>query len=203
MLTAGSARDNVAGAKVGDCRRRASARRHGVVTSLRECAVIHDRIVDSFKSIDELPERDAIKSVLRGRLIAELFGDGDGVAATLEPDFELVMHSGATTTRLRADVVTAGVRAQHAAGTLLWTEFDDLVLGHRIVGGTGTLCNLALADRRLTTTPVGVFLRFTDERMSSEVAYLGGDSTSTVIAADDVPSIEDLHAQLQPRGNAS
>lgn len=163
--------------------------------------MIHDRIIDSFKSIDELPEGGAIKSVLRGRLIAELFGDGDGVATTLEPDFELVMHSGGTTTRLRADVVTAGVRAQHAAGTLMWTEFDDLVLGHRIVGGTGTLCNLALGDRRLTTTPIGVFLRFAEERMSSEVAYLG-DSTSTVIAADDVPSIEDLRAQLQPRGRA-
>ena len=167
----------------------------------RECAVIHDRIINSFKRIDEMPEGGAIRSVLRTRLVAELFGDGDGVAATLEPGFELAMHSGGSTARMRADGVIAGVRVQKAAGTLLWTEFDDLVVDRCLVAGSGTLCNLQLTDRRLTTTPVAVFLRFEDVRMVSEVAYLGGDSASTLIAADDVPSVEVLRARLQTTGN--
>jgi hypothetical protein len=167
-----------------------------------EWAVMEDRIIQAFKHIDALRVDEPLLDVLHRRLIAELFGDGDSVAAILEPDFKLVVHSAGNTSTLPADTVAAGVQAQRSAGTLLWTEFDELVVDGQLVAGSGTFCTLKIAGHSLTTMPVAIFLRFTASRMASELAYMGGHSAATAVAPDDMPSIERLRAQLKPESNA-
>lgn len=163
---------------------------------------MEDRIIQAFKHIDALRVDEPLLDILYRRLIAELFGDGDSVTAMLEPDFRLVVHSAGNTTTLPADTVTAGVRAQQSAGTLIWTEFDELVVDGQLVAGCGTFCSLKIGGQSLTTMPVAIFLRFTASRMASELAYMGGHSAATAVAPDDMPSIEGLRAQLDPGRNA-
>lgn len=64
--------------------------------------------------------------MLRVRLLGELFGDADMGAATLAPDFELVMNTGTSTATLAGSAVVQGLGVQSASGVLMWTEFDDL-----------------------------------------------------------------------------
>lgn len=167
---------------------------------MRHGALIEDRIVEAFDRVSERRHGGPLVEVLRQRLLAELFGDGAGVAATLAPGFELLMHAGGASTTLAADVVAGSVSTQGAAGVLLWTAFDELVVGPAVIAGSGTMCTVRIDNKTLTTTPVAVFLRFDDLLTSSEVAFLGGVSTTTSITADQVPSVERLRSRLAPGG---
>lgn len=163
---------------------------------------MENRIVEAFDSLDERRRDGPLIEVLRQRLLAELFGDGAGVAATLAPGFGLVMHAGDASMPLAADAVIGSVDAQAAAEVLLWTEFDDLVVDATVVAGTGTLCRVHLAGATLTTTPLAFFLRFDGQLMASEVAFIGGHSETTGIDSDDLPSVERLRSRLGSNGDA-
>jgi hypothetical protein len=158
-----------------------------------DCSV-ENRVLHAFRDIDG-GHGGPLIAVLRVRLLGELFGDADAVAATLEPDFELVIHTGATTATLPGSAVVQGVESQAASGVLMWTEFDDLVTDNDVVAGSGLLCNLLLGECALTTMPVAAFLRFTGDRMNSEVAFMGQAKTE-VIEQDALPSPEALRRKL-------
>jgi hypothetical protein len=162
---------------------------------------MENRIVEAFDRLDERRHDGPLIEVLRQRLLAELFGDGAGVAATLAPGFGLVMHAGDASMTLAADAVIGSVDAQAAAEVLLWTEFDDLVVDATVVAGSGTLCRAHLAGATLTTTPLAFFLRFNGQLMASEVAFIGGHSETTAIDTSDLPSVERLRSRLGSSGD--
>jgi hypothetical protein len=163
---------------------------------------MENRIVEAFDRIGERRHDGPLIEVLRQRLLAELFGDGAGVAATLASGFALVMHAGDASLTLAADAVIGSVDAQAAAEVLLWTEFDDLVVDATVVAGSGTLCRMHLAGATLTTTPLAFFLRFDGKLMASEVAFIGGHSETTAIDSDDLPSVERLRSRLASSADA-
>jgi hypothetical protein len=163
---------------------------------------MENRIAEAFDRLGERQDDVPLIEVLRQRLLAELFGDGAGVAATLAPGFVLVMHSGDASMTLDADAVIGSVDAQAAAEVLLWTEFDDLVVDATVVAGTGTLCRVHLAGATLTTTRLAFFLRFDRQLMASEVAFIGGHSETTGIDSDDLPSVGRLRSRLGSSGDA-
>lgn len=163
---------------------------------------MENRIVEAFGRIGERRRDGPLVEVLRQRLLAELFGDGPGVAATLAPGFELSMHAGGACVTLAADAVIGSVDAQAAGKVLLWTEFDDFVVDATVIAGSGTLCRLHLADETLTTMPLAAFLRFNGQLIASEVAFMGGNSETTRIASDDVPSVERLRSRLASTGDS-
>jgi hypothetical protein len=74
---------------------------------------LESRIVGSFDRFRELPASPSLKS-LRKRLVGELFGDTDAVAATFAPAFEVVIHSGESTVTLPGSVIAEGVRGEAA-----------------------------------------------------------------------------------------
>jgi hypothetical protein len=161
-------------------------------------ASVESRILDAFCQIDGQTGSPAL-AVLRARLVAELFGDVDAVAATLDPGFELVMHSRGTTLTLPGSAVLKGVETQKASGVLMWSEFDDLVADQSLIAASGRLCSLAVRERALSTMPLGLFLRFTRAHMTSEVAFIG-EAQTAVIAEEVMPSVERLRAHLHPDG---
>jgi hypothetical protein len=132
---------------------------------------------------------------LRRRLLGELFGDADAVTTTLDPAFAVVMHVGDTSITLPGSAIADGVRAQAAAGVLMWTEFDDLVVDGDSIAASGAMVNLDLTEQSLRTTPVGLFLRFSGGLMISEVAFMGASSVADV-SAERMPSVETLRTQL-------
>jgi hypothetical protein len=139
--------------------------------------------------------------VLRERLLGELFGDADAVAATLDPDFELVMHTGGTTMTLPGTAVVRGVGIQAASGVLMWTEFDDLIDDKDVVAGHGRLCTLLASEHGLTTAPIAIFIRFSGDRMTAEVAFMGA-ATTEIVDPDALPSPEALRKQLDSEKDA-
>lgn len=155
---------------------------------------VESRILRAFDDVDG-EHGGPLVAVLRVRLLGELFGDADMVAATLAPDFELVMNTGTSTATLAGSAVVQGLGIQSASGVLMWTEFDDLVTDNDVVAGRGLLCNLLMGERALTTMPVAVFLRFTGDRMTSEVAFMGRAKTEAIEQAA-LPSLEVLRKQL-------
>jgi hypothetical protein len=163
---------------------------------------IERRIMQAFNRIDDLLPAGVTSAALRERLLGELFGDADRVTATLDPNFELVMHSDVGTTTTGAATVVAGVERQTAAGVLLWSEFDDLLCDGTAVAGNGMLCSLQLRERAVTTFPVAVFLRFSGDRMISEVVFIGTAVTSAVPSTDAGPSMEQLRAKLDRNPHA-
>jgi hypothetical protein len=94
------------------------------------------------------------------RLVGELLGETEYVAATLDPAFEVVMHSGGTTVTLPGNVIAEGV-----------------------------------AEQTLTSTPVGLFLRFSGDRMTSEVAFMGTPETAD-LSTQEMRSVDALRAAL-------
>ena len=155
---------------------------------------LETRIVRSFDRYGQQSTPPLLK-VLRRRLFGELFGDADTVTATLDPAFEVVMHVGDSSVTLPGTAIAEGVRVQAAAGMLMWTEFDDLVVGGDLIAASGSMLNLDMTDASLRTTPVGLFLRFSGDLMVSEVAFMGASSVADVSAAG-MPSVEALRAQL-------
>lgn len=155
---------------------------------------VQTRVLQAFRGI-EGRQGGPLIAVLRERLLGELFGDADAVAATLDPAFELVLHTGGTTATLPGSAVVGGVGIQAASGVLMWTEFDDLIADNDVVAGHGRLCTLLVSEHGLTTAPIAVFLRFTGDRMTSEVAFMG-QATTEVIEQGALPSPETLRSQL-------
>jgi hypothetical protein len=129
------------------------------------------------------------------RLVGELLGETEYVAATLDPAFEVVMHSGGTTVTLPGSVIAEGVAAQAATGALMWTEFDDFVVDGDTIATSGVMLTFRLTDQTLTTTPVGLFLRFSGDRMTSEVAFMGPSVTAD-LSAQEMPSVDALRVAL-------
>jgi hypothetical protein len=129
------------------------------------------------------------------RLVGELLGETEYVAATLDPAFEVVMHSGGTTVTLAGGVIAEGVAAQAAAGALMWTEFDDFVVDGDTIATSGVMLTLLITAQTLTTTPVGLFLRFSGDRMISEVAFMGTSETAD-LSTQEMPSVRALRAAL-------
>ncbi|WP_406813413.1 hypothetical protein [Mycobacterium sp. M23085] len=134
-------------------------------------------------------------AVLRKRLVGELLGDANAVAATLDPAFELVMHTSGTTVTLPGSAVVHSVGMQAASGVLMWTEFDDLVAHDNVIAAHGRLHSLLASDGTVTTTPIAIFLRFSGDRMTSEVAFMGEGTTET-IDRDALPALDALREQL-------
>ena len=116
-------------------------------------------------------------------------------ASTLDPTFEVVMHTGGTTVTLPGSVIAEGVAAQAAAGALMWTEFDDFVVDGDTIATSGVMLTLLLTDQTLTSTPVGLFLRFSLDRMTSEVAFMGPSETAE-LSTQEMPSVDALRAAL-------
>ena len=105
------------------------------------------------------------------------------------------MHSGGTTVTLPGSMIAEGVAAQAAAGALMWTEFDDFVVDGNTIATSGVMLTLLLIDQSLITTPVGLFLRFSGDRMVSEVAFMGTPETADV-STQEMPSVDALRAAL-------
>jgi hypothetical protein len=152
------------------------------------------RIVQSFERLVR-PSASPLVQVLRKRLVGELFGDAEVVAATFDPAFTVVMHSGETPLTLPGDAIAKGVQAQAATGVLMWTELDDLIIERETIAASGEMLNLHLSQRTLTTTPIGLFLRFKSQRMISEVAFMGAP-ISIDVSAEPMPIVDGLRAQL-------
>jgi hypothetical protein len=133
--------------------------------------------------------------VLRKRLVGELFGDAEDVAATFDPTFTVMMHAGETPITLPGGTIAEGVRVQAAAGVLMWTELDDRVIDGESIAVSGLMLNLHLTEHTLSSTPIGLFLRFSGQRMVSEVAFMGGSTTADV-SAEPMPSVDALRAHL-------
>ena len=133
--------------------------------------------------------------VLGKRLVGELLGETEYVAATLHPAFEVVMHSGETTVTLPGSVIAEGVAAQAAAGVLMWTEFDDFLVDGDTIATSGVMLTLQLTVQTLATTPVGLFLRFSGDRMTSEVAFMG-TSENADLSTQAMPSVDALRTAL-------
>jgi hypothetical protein len=129
------------------------------------------------------------------RLVGELLGETTYVAATLDPGFEVVMHSGGTTVALPGSVIAEGVAAQAASGVLMWTEFDDFVVDGDTIATSGVMLILQLTERTLATTPVGLFVRFSGDRLTSEVAFMRTSETADV-STQEMPSVDALRAAL-------
>ncbi len=157
---------------------------------------LESRILKSFDRYRQ-PSANASMKALGQRLVGELLGETEYVAAALDPTFEVVMHSGGTTVTLPGSMIAEGVAAQAAAGALMWTEFDDFVVDGDTIATSGVMLTLLLIDQSLITTPVGLFLRFSADRMTSEVAFMGTPETADV-STQEMPSVDALRAALTP-----
>ena len=156
---------------------------------------LQDRILRSLRRLREHadgPQLDA----LHKRIVGELLGDAEAVATTLDPAFELVMHSGDGTFTLPGNAIVEGVRATGAAGVLMWIELDDLVIDGETMAGQGAMLTLQVAQRTLSTAPLGIFLRFSGERMIAEVVFMGASAEPADVSSLDVPTVDDLGIQL-------
>jgi hypothetical protein len=155
---------------------------------------LQSRILNSFDRYRQ-PSASASTKALGKRLVGELLGETTYVAATLDPTFEVVMHTGGTTVTLPGSVIAEGVAAQAAAGALMWTEFDDFVVDGDTIATSGVMLTLLLTDQTLTSTPVGLFLRFSGDRMTSEAAFMGPSETAE-LSTQGMPSVDALRAAL-------
>lgn len=137
--------------------------------------------------------------VLRDRLLGELIGDADRVAATLTADFELRM--GGSEAAVPGATMVEGIRRQGAAGLAIWVELDDLLVRDDRIAANGTLHTLtrhapdAEHAAELASCPIALFLRFAGDLMSSEVIYLDtANASSTSLEAADVLTPAEMSA---------
>ncbi|CAO5160491.1 DUF222 domain-containing protein [Frankia sp. AiPs1] len=153
-------------------------------------------LVQAFRRIDEQRARDpeAVNLVaFRERLLGELVGDADRVAAALAPGFTLVTHAGGKTQTSSGDQVVSGVRRLGAVpgGALMWLRLDDLVADRTTIAGHGSLVTLAAAPTgglHRTVAPLAFFIvsETTDAGsvMTSESLYLNPGAQETAVLAD-------------------
>ena len=156
---------------------------------------LESRILRSLRRLREHPGSPQLDA-LYTRVVGELLGDAEAVATTLDPAFELVMHSGDGTFALPGNAIVEGVRATGSAGVLMWIEIDDLVIDGETIAGQGAMLTLQLAQRTLSTAPLGLFLRFSGERMIAEVVFMGAAAEPADVSALHVPTVDGLRSQL-------
>ncbi|HTI76057.1 MAG TPA: hypothetical protein VL634_13765 [Mycobacterium sp.] len=155
---------------------------------------LQSRILKSFDRYRE-PAAGPSTKAFGKRLVGELLGESGYVAAALDPAFEVVMHIGGTTVSLPGSAIVEGAPGQAAAGVLMWTEFGDFVVDADTIAASGTMMSLQLTERTLTTTSVGLFVRFRGDVMTSEVVFMGAAQT-TDMSAQEMPSVDALRAAL-------
>jgi hypothetical protein len=74
-------------------------------------------------------------------------------------------------------------------------EFDDFVVDGDTIATSGVMSTLLITAQTLTTTPVGLFLRFSGDRTISEVAFMGTSETAD-LSTQEMPSVDALRAAL-------
>jgi hypothetical protein len=163
-----------------------------------------EQVLQAFRVIGERLDAGAPPvplRILRERLAGELLGDGQRVAATLAPEFALVMHTGGPPTTLGGRDMVDGISRQGDAGVMLWTEFDDLVVEIDAVAGDGLLHTLHPDPGSIITIPFAFFIRCAGGLMTSEVAFMNVSAAVTrSLTPGDKPSIDRLRPLLQPEG---
>lgn len=154
------------------------------------------RVLQAFRLIGERLDSGAPSlplDLLRERLVGELLGDAQRVAATLASDFVLVTHAGGPATTLAGSDMVDGISRQAAAGAILWTELDDLVVEEDVVAGDGLFHTLPPDSGYVTTLPFAFFIRYANRMMASEVAFLDVSATvTTPLSGGAAPSRERL-----------
>jgi hypothetical protein len=158
------------------------------------------RVLQAFRLIAERVEvanPSAPLVALRERLVGELLGDAQRVAATLAPDFVLEIHAGGPATTLAGHDVVAGIDRQGEAGVMLWTELNDLMVEPLAVGGSGHLHTFRPDPGSVTSFPFAFFIHYADGLMTSEVAFMEVSAgVNTQLAAGAMPHIEGLESVL-------
>ncbi|MCK9875157.1 hypothetical protein MXD61_16265 [Frankia sp. AgPm24] len=149
-------------------------------------------LLSAFRLIDEqlaaAPQAGNLV-VFRERLIAELVGDADRVAATLAPDFSLVTHVGGKTLTSGRDQLVASIQRLGAApgGALMWLRLESLVADRTTVAGHGFLVTLTAAPSgglRRTVGPLAFFVTSDGPLITSESLYLDPPADETTVLPD-------------------
>ena len=152
------------------------------------------RMLQAFRVIDDRCGGSAQTTsldALRERLAGELLGDELRVAATLDPDFALVTHTGGPARTIAGRDMVDGIRRQGEAGVMIWTELDDLVSEPDMVAGHGLLHTLSPEPCAVTTFPLAFFIRYSEGLMASEVAFMDvAAAIATSLPKGTTPSIE-------------
>lgn len=152
----------------------------------------------ALRALDERGAASEALRVLRERLAGELVGDGDRVAATLAPDFELVGYTGGAATTSSGAAVADSVRGLGSIGALLWVLFDDLVVDGDAVAGHGRLRMYRPDQQAVVTTPIAIFISVAGGQMTREVLFMQATAAETVaVQPGDMPTVEQLRALVR------
>jgi hypothetical protein len=73
----------------------------------------------------------------------------------------------------------------------MWTELDDFVVDVDTIATSGVMLTLQLTERTLAR----LFLRFSGDRMTSEVAFMELSETAD-LSTQEMPSVDALRAAL-------
>lgn len=159
-----------------------------------------DQMLQAFRMIAGRLEGDtpaAPLRTLRERLAGELLGDEQRVAATLDPAFTLVTHTGGPSSTTSGPDMVDGIKRQGEIGVMLWVSLDHLVVNTDVVAGEGLLHTFHTDTSFLTTFPLAFFIRFTiDGLMASEVAFMDVAAAVTTALPNVTPSLERLRSLL-------
>jgi hypothetical protein len=159
-----------------------------------------DQMLQAFRMIAGRLEGDtpaAPLRTLRERLAGELLGDEQRVAATLDPAFTLVTHTGGPSSTTSGPDMVDGIKRQGEIGVMLWVSLDELVVDTDVVAGEGLLHTFHTDTSFLTTFPLAFFIRFTvDGLMASEVAFMDVAAAVTTALPNVTPSFERLRSLL-------
>jgi hypothetical protein len=167
-----------------------------------DAALFHDdQMLQAFRMIAERLAGDAPAAplhTLRERLAGELLGDDQRVAATLDPAFTLVTHTGGPSSTTSGPDMVDGIKRQGEIGVMLWVSLDDLVVDADVVAGDGLLHTFRTDTSSLTTFPLAFFIRFTvDGLMASEAAFMDvAAAVTTSLPNVATPSFERLRSLL-------
>ena len=166
-------------------------------------AVGSEQLLQAFTVIDEQLTAGGPATpllLLRKRLIGELVGDGDQVASTLAPAFELVMRTGGEATTTTGRAMVEGIRRGGHAGVVIWVEFDDLLASTERIAGQGTMGTIVPVDEdtvTVATTPFAMFIRLADELMTSEVVFVDStERSTTTVPRSSLPARAELLAAV-------
>lgn len=163
----------------------------------------------SFEVVDALAGQllsPARVLAFRRRLLGELVFDGDLVASTLTPGFELVVNAGGARTLTSGAAMVTGLRQGAEQPAAMWLDWDDLIMNGALAGhgqlvtllspaaaATRGISGLAADGLAVTSCPVAFFVRFDGDLMSSEVLYMDPRQTAvTLLENCPMPAPEQL-----------
>ncbi|MCM3883418.1 hypothetical protein [Frankia sp. R82] len=149
-------------------------------------------LLSAFRLIDEqLATAPGAENLVafRERMLAELVGDADRVAATLAPGFSLVTQVGGKTLTSGRDQLVASIQRLGAApgGALMWLRLDGLVADRTTIAGHGSLVTLTAVPSgglRRTVGPLAFFVTGDGPLITSESIYLDPQADETSVMAD-------------------